>query len=100
MNLRAGVFVAGGVLAVFAGVAPPAAAQTPLDAFFPLLTRRPVIEHEIEMRIVHENRHDERETTISLGIEWPILPRWGVALSVPLAFSEPRDAPSGSFASL
>jgi len=90
----AGALVAGCVLAVFAGVAAPAAAQVPLDAFFPLLTRRPVIEHEIEMRTVHENRHDRRATTASLGIEWPILPRWGVALSLPLVFSDPRATPS------
>ena len=94
MTLRAGALVAAGVLAVFAGVATPAATQVPLDAFFPLLTRRPVIEHEIEMRTVHEHRYDTRKTTVSLGIEWPILPRWGVALSVPLAFNDPRDAPS------
>ena len=31
---------------------------------------------------------------MSLGIEWPVLPRWGVALSVPLAFNDPRDARS------
>jgi hypothetical protein len=64
----AGALVAGGVFVVFAGVTAPAAAQVPLDTFFPLLTRRPVIEHEIEMRTVHENRHDARETTASLGI--------------------------------
>jgi hypothetical protein len=45
------------------------ASQVPLDAFFPLLIRRPVIEHEIEMRTVHENRHDARETTASSP--WP-----------------------------
>lgn len=45
----AGAVVAARVLVVFAGVAAPAAAQVPLNAFFPLLTRRPVIEHEIEM---------------------------------------------------
>ena len=95
MSRRAGTgaLVAGGVLALFAGVAAPAAAQVPLDAFFPLLTRRPVIEHEIEMRIVHHKRHDAGETTVSLGIEWPILPRWGVALSVPLAFNDPQATP-------
>ena len=78
------------ILVLFAGAPRPAATEGLLEAFFPLVARRPVIEHEIELRAAHEARRDGRETVTSLAIEGPILPRWGVSLSVPLVFNDPR----------
>lgn len=69
-------------------------AEGPLDRFFPLVSRRPVIESEIELRTVHERRRDRRETMASLAVEVPIVPRWALSLSMPLAFSEPREGAS------
>jgi hypothetical protein len=83
-----------GILVVLASVPTRVVAEGPLEAFFPLVARRPVIEHEIEMRTVHETRRDGHETVTSLAIEGPILPRWGVSLSIPLAFSDPRAGAS------
>jgi hypothetical protein len=76
------------------GLAAPVSAESPFEHFFPLVVRRPVIEHEIELRTVHEQRRDGRETEASLGFESPITPRWGISLSIPLVFNGPRDGPS------
>lgn len=72
----------------------PAGAEVSLESFFPIVTRRPVIEYEIEMRTAHEGRRDGRDTTASIAVEWPVLPRWGVSLSVPVVLSEPTRAAS------
>ena len=59
--------------------------------FYPLVTRRPVIERELELRVVHEKGRDGRSTEVTGGIEWAVLPRWQVELEVPLVFTSPRD---------
>jgi hypothetical protein len=83
-----------GILVLRTGVAAPVDAGEPLEAFFPLVARRPVIEREIEIRGVHEASRDGRETVTSMAIEGPILPRWGVSLTMPLAFGDPRAGAS------
>jgi hypothetical protein len=88
--VRTGVVAIAAVLACAA----PVGAEVSLDAFFPIVTRRPVIEHEVEMRATHEHRRDARDTAISLAVEGAVLPRWGVSLSVPVALTEPVSAPS------
>jgi len=80
-----------GIVIVLAGIPTRVVAEGPLESFFPLVARRPVIEHELEMRTVHRTRRNGGETVTSLAVEGPILPRWGVSLSIPLAFNEPRD---------
>lgn len=66
--------------------------------FYPLRTRRPVIERELELRVEHEKARDGRTTTVEAAIELPILPRWQVEIEVPLIFLDPRDgAPAGGF---
>src|SRR5438552_10720173 len=63
--------------------------------FYPLVTRRPVIERELELRVVHDKGRDGRSTEVRGAIEWPLLPRWQVELEVPLIFASPargRDA--------
>jgi hypothetical protein len=85
-----------GVLAIAAVLlcAAPVGAQVSLESFFPIFTRRPVIEYEVELRTAHEQRSDGRDTMASLALEAPLLPRWGVSLSVPIVFSDPRTGPS------
>jgi hypothetical protein len=89
--------VKAGVLAVAAALASaaPASAES-LESFFPILTRRPVLEYEVELRATHEKRREARDTTAALAIETPLLPRWGVSLSVPIVFSDPATAPSAA----
>ena len=59
--------------------------------FYPLVTRRPVIERELELRVLHDKGRDGRSTEVTGAIEWPLLPRWQVELEVPLVFSSPGD---------
>ena len=62
--------------------------------FYPLRTRRPVIERELELRVEHEKARDGRSTTVATAIELPILPRWQVEVEVPLVFVDPREGAS------
>jgi len=65
-----------------------------VELFYPLVTRRPVIERELEFRVNHFKGADGRETEISAGIEVALLPRWQMELTVPFAFLDPRDGAS------
>jgi hypothetical protein len=62
--------------------------------FYPLRTRRPVIERELELRVEHEKARDGRSTNVAAAIELPILPRWQIEIEVPLVFLDPRDGAS------
>ena len=62
--------------------------------FYPLRTRRPVIERELELRVEHEKGRDERVTEVEAAIELPILPRWQVEVEVPFVLLDPRDGAS------
>jgi len=62
--------------------------------FYPLRTRRPVIERELELRVEHANGAEGRTTEAAAALELPIMPRWQVELEVPLVFNDPRDGPS------
>lgn len=62
--------------------------------FYPLRTRRPVIERELELGIEHEKAREGRTTSVTAALELPILPRWQIEIEVPLIFLDPRDAPS------
>lgn len=65
--------------------------QPSIEFFYPLVTRRPVIERELELRVVHAKGTDGRETQVTGAVEMPLLPRWQVEVEVPLVFLEPRD---------
>ena len=62
--------------------------------FYPLLTRRPVIERELEFRVNHEKGAAGRLTELRSAVEFPVLPRWQIELEIPLVFRSPRDARS------
>ena len=62
--------------------------------FYPLRTRRPVIERELELRIEHDKAREGRTTNVAAAIELPILPRWQIEVEVPLVFLDPRDGAS------
>jgi hypothetical protein len=59
--------------------------------FYPLRTRRPVIEREIEFTVEHNKGAEGRTTEAAAAIEFPIMPRWQVELEVPLVFIDPRE---------
>jgi len=68
-----------------------------ISFFYPVLTRRPVVEREIEVTVNHEKGPDGRVTSAAAALEFPILPRWQVELEVPLVFlqEKERSAQSG-----
>src|SRR5882762_4234534 len=72
----------------------PACAQDGIQNvafFYPLRTRRPVIERELELRVEHAKGRDGRTTEAAAALELPILPRWQVEIEVPLVFQDPRE---------
>src|SRR2546429_8742982 len=72
----------------------PAGAQDSIQNvafFYPLRTRRPVIERELEVRVAHAKGRDGRTTEAAAALELPILPRWQVEIEVPLVFQDPED---------
>jgi Putative MetA-pathway of phenol degradation len=62
--------------------------------FYPLRTRRPVIERELEFRVEHAKGSEGRTTEAAAAIELPIMPRWQIELEVPLVFNDPREGPA------
>jgi hypothetical protein len=73
-------------------LAPAQEAEEPnLELFYPLSTRRPVIEREVEFRVDHFKSHSGRETDVVGAFESPILPRWQVELEIPIIFLQPRE---------
>jgi hypothetical protein len=79
--------------ALFMPLSPADAAdeEPSLSFFYPLVTRRPVIESEVELTLEHEKGAEGRETELAAALEIAILPRWQIELEVPLIFTDPRD---------
>src|SRR5258708_8424847 len=72
----------------------PACAQDGIQNvafFYPLRTRRPVIERELEVRVEHAKGRAGRTPEAAAALELPILPRWQVEIEVPLVFQDPKD---------
>jgi len=91
MTPRSIVLLAAAVVALMP--APARAWDDPpgISFFYPLTTRRPVIERELEFAVDHEKGRDGRSTEARAAIEFPILPRWQVELEVPFVFLQERD---------
>src|SRR5438094_8368793 len=83
------VFVAAGL------AAPVVCAQGTDDVYgefvYPLVTRRPFLDREFELRVDHEKGPAGRVTELRGSLEIPVLPRWRVGLEIPLVFTDPRD---------
>ena len=86
------------LLAALALVLPAAPARAEdeqtIAYFYPLRTRRPVVEREVELRVEHEKGRDGRTTGAAGAVELPILPRWQIELEVPFVFRDPRGGAS------
>lgn len=65
-----------------------------IEFLYPVVTRRPVIERELEFKIEHEKGREGRATELAAAIEWPILPRWQVELEFPFVIRDPGDSPT------
>jgi hypothetical protein len=68
--------------------------EASLEFFYPLVTRRPVIERELELRFAHDKAPVGRRSEAAVALELPILPRWQVELEIPVVFTDPRESAS------
>jgi hypothetical protein len=67
-----------------------------IEFFYPVVTRRPVIEREIELQTRYEKSPGGRQVETAAAIEWAILPRWQIELEIPVVVNDPRDGPSAA----
>ena len=87
-------FAAAGLVLVMCCAAAPAYAQYEepnITFFYPLVTRRPIIERELEFKLMHTKGLDARETEAALAIEWAVLPRLQFEVEVPFTFRDPDE---------
>src|SRR5260370_27434374 len=84
---------AGAVLLL--ALCPPAALgdddEPQIEFFYPLVTRRPVIERELEFKLTHDKGREGRGTRLPAALESPLLPRWQIDLDRPAAADDPRE---------
>ena len=62
--------------------------------FYPVVTRRPVIERELEASFQHSKSREGRASQFSGALEWPITPWWQVEVEMPFLYRNPNDAAS------
>jgi len=84
---------AGLALLVCCGAAPAYAQyeEPNISFFYPLVTRRPLTERELEFKLNHTKGLDARETEAALAVEWPILPRLQFEVEVPFVVVDPNE---------
>ncbi len=95
---RWGLLIAVGVLLPALPATGDDTAPLNLDDFFPLVTRRPVLERELEVRVSETKSRDGRETRIAPAVAMPIVTWWQLTLEMPVVFTDPRrgDAAGGA----
>src|SRR5260370_16862314 len=85
---------AGAVLLL--ALCPPAALgdddEPQIEFFYPLVTRRPVIERELEFKLTHDKGREGRGTRLAAALEFPLLPPWQIELEVPPVLAHPPHA--------
>ena len=85
-------FAIAGLVLVLCCAATPAYAQYEepnISFFYPLVTRRPIIEREFEFKLNHTKGLDARETEATAAVEWAILPRLQFEVEVPFVVLDP-----------
>jgi hypothetical protein len=80
----------GGLLLVPAAAAYAADYEEPdIEFFYPVVTRRPVVERELEFSLEYEKGEEGREVELAASLEWVLLPRWQVEIEFPLVILDP-----------
>ena len=82
------------VLLLVCGAVTPAYAQYAepnITFFYPLVTRRPIIERELEFGLTHTKGREGRETEATAALEFPILPRLQFEIEVPFLVLNPDE---------
>jgi len=83
-----------GLVLLVCGAVNPAYAQYAepnISFFYPLLTRRPIIERELEFGLTHTKGRDARETEATMALEVAILPRLQFEIEVPFLLLNPDE---------
>ena len=62
-----------------------------IEFFYPVVTRRPVVERELEFSLEYEKSTEGREVELAAALEWVILPRWQVEIEFPLVIPDPHE---------
>ena len=62
--------------------------------FYPIVTRRPVIERELEFGFQRNQSREGNSNTVSAAIEWPLTRWWQLEIEVPFVIQNPREAVS------
>lgn len=65
-----------------------------LEFFYPVVTRRPVVERELELRTQYQKSGGEKQIETSAAIEWLPLPRWEIELEIPVVVNLEQGGPS------
>jgi hypothetical protein len=60
-----------------------------IEFFYPIVTRRPVVERELEFKLEYEKNEEGRQVELAAALEWVILPRWQVEIEFPLVILDP-----------
>lgn len=62
--------------------------------FYPVVTRRPVIERELEFGFQRAKSREGNTSQVSVAVEWPVSPWWQVEVEVPFMIQNPSGAVS------
>jgi Putative MetA-pathway of phenol degradation len=62
--------------------------------FYPIVTRRPVIERELELGFQGTGSREGRTSQVSGALEWPMTPWWQIEVEAPLVIRHPLDGVS------
>jgi hypothetical protein len=81
------------VLLVCSAVTPAYAqyAEPNITFFYPLVTRRPIIERELEFKLNYTEGLDAHETEARMALEFPILPQLQFEIEVPFLVLDPDE---------
>jgi hypothetical protein len=64
--------------------------------FYPIVTRRPVIERELEFAFQRSQSRDGNTIQVSSAIEWPLTRWWQLEIEMPFVIQNPSEAVSTS----
>src|SRR5262245_63459573 len=83
-----------GLVLLVCGAVTPAYAQYTepnITFFYPLVTRRPIIERELEFKLNYTKGLDAREIEATAALEFPIVPRLQFEIEVPFLVLNPDE---------
>src|SRR5215510_1241490 len=62
-----------------------------LEFAYTLLTKRSVIEREIEFKFDYEKGSEGSSFQWTAALEWVLLPRWQIELEIPIVLQDPKE---------